>query len=198
MKHNFTLIEILAVTLLISLLAAIGIAGYTYAVESSKEKATIAMIHRLSVAFDALREEGLLPKTVSNGSTTYLNVAFNPDPTAGGNDAGELLYYSKNSNKTDPLGANKAARVKAYKLFAKSIETDNIARFLDADNQIIDGWGNPIYIRYPGKINRGGFDIISAGPDGLFGENAATTPPDEISKYRDDDGQWICDDIANI
>ncbi len=58
MKRNFTLIEILSVTLLISLLAAIGIAGYTYAMESSKESATKAMIVRLTAAFEALREEG--------------------------------------------------------------------------------------------------------------------------------------------
>ena len=198
MKRNFTLIEILSVTLLISLLAAIGIAGYTYAMESSKESATKAMIVRLTAAFEALREEGLLPKTDVGNGTEYVAVIFNDDPTtAVSTGKSDGLRY-KVETKHIPIGDNNTKRMKAYKIFAKNIGTDNIERHINSDKEIIDGWGNPIYVRYPGKINKGGFDIISAGSNGTFGENEAAAPPDDITEYLDDDGEWICDDVANI
>ena len=71
-------------------------------------------------------------------------------------------------------------------------------RHLNSDHKIVDAWGNLVYIRFPGKFNRGGFDIVAAGPDAAFGNNSASTPSDDSTKYRTSDGEWNCDDIANF
>ena len=74
---------------------------------------------------------------------------------------------------------------------------DKMKRFLE-DGNIVDAWGNEIKFRYPGILKSGGFDLISAGADGGYGTDAAATPPDAADKYRDESGEWICDDIAKF
>ena len=201
MKRKFTLIEILGVTILISILAAIGIAAYSYAMESSKESATRALITRVSTAFEALREEGLLPRTQGSSGTEFLMLVFNPDPTTvnySGTDKDEKgLRFTDGTSSTE-LGSSNTDKAKAYKLFAKAIGADSIKRNLNEKNQLTDSWGNPIYVRYPGKFNRGGFDIIAAGSDGGFSEDIDSTPSDDIDDYRDSDNEWLCDDITNF
>ena len=177
-KRLFTLLEILSVTVLIAVLAAIGIAGYTYAVDSSKESATKALIARLSVALEDMRKAGKLRKT-DNG---FVKVAFNPDPASG----------------SDRLKFGTQSAGDAYDIFAKAVSGDSMKRHISSDNEIVDGWGGAVYVRYPGKFNRAGFDIVAPGKDGAFGDEAKSTPPDSIDKYRNSDGGWLCDDIANF
>lgn len=199
MKRNFTLVEVLGVTILISILAAIGVAAYTYAMESSKESATRALITRLGATFETLRADGMLPRTKIGTGTEFLMLVFDPDPAnAAETGKTEGLRFSDGSNTIQFGGSSNTDKVKVYKAFAKAIGADSLQRNLNSDNQIIDGWGNPIYVRYPGKFNRGGFDIISAGGDGLFGEDGKDEPIDDIKKYRDDDNEWLCDDVANF
>ena len=87
-----------------------------------------------------------------------------------------------------------------------SIEGDTDTAFTEDG----DGWGQPLHIRFPGKFNKGSFDIISAGSDGKFGTNEKSwdenggEPPVQMvpgggkAGYRDPDGDLICDDIANF
>lgn len=42
---------------------------------------------------------------------------------------------------------------------------------------LLDGWGNPYHYRRPGTKDKGGFDVYSAGPDG-------------IADSADDIGNW--------
>lgn len=42
---------------------------------------------------------------------------------------------------------------------------------------LLDGWGNPYHYRRPGTKDKGGFDVYSAGPDG-------------IADSADDIGSW--------
>ena len=187
-KAEFTLIEILGVTVLISILAAIGIAGYMYAVESSKESATEAAIERLRAGIESLNDEGLMLKTLSGSKTEFVKITFNPDPTA----SGRLKFGDNEYESTDDLE-------KAYKIFAKAIDGAALKKHLNANNIIVDGWGNPILIRFPGKFNRGGFDIISPGSDGKFGEDDGKSDvPTDLKEFQDDNGDWNCDDIANF
>ena len=37
------------------------------------------------------------------------------------------------------------------------------------DRLPVDPWGNPYVYDYPGRHNPGGYDLLSAGPDGLVG-----------------------------
>ena len=189
-KHYFTLIEILGVIVLISILASIGIGGYMYAMESSKESATIASIKRIEAGIDALIQAGLMQKTSKMTSDTgngYVTITVNPDPTV----ADRLMFGASGKYSKD------ADLKKAYKTFTSAIDADNIGKSIDSDNCLTDGWGNPIYIRYPGKFNRGGVDIISAGSDGKFGTAAGDTIPVVITDYCTD-GEWTCDDVANF
>ncbi|MBE6400277.1 MAG: type II secretion system protein [Lentisphaerae bacterium] len=188
-KAEFTLIEILGVTVLISILAAIGIAGYMYAVESSKESATEAAIERLRAGIESLNDEGLMLKTLSGSKTEFVKITFNPNPDP--ND-GDRLKFGDNKYKDEDLE-------KAYKIFAKAIDGAALKKHLNANNIIVDGWGNPILIRFPGKFNRGGFDIISPGSDGKFGEDdGKSAVPTDLKEFQDDNGDWNCDDIANF
>lgn len=183
MRHNFTLVEILGVTLLIAVLAGLGIAGYTYAVESSRESATKALVARMKIALENLQREGKLRKTNDgSGSAKFVTVTLRlDDPTA-----------------ADRLAFGSVKISDGYDIFVKAIAADNMKRHLSADHKIVDAWGNLVYVRFPGKFNRGGFDIIAPGSDGVFGNASASTPPEDSTKYRTADGEWNCDDIANF
>jgi general secretion pathway protein G len=41
--------------------------------------------------------------------------------------------------------------------------------YLDSTNLPIDPWGSPYIYEYPGKHNKNGCDLFSAGPDGKAG-----------------------------
>ena len=195
-RHNFTLVEILGVTVLLVILMVIGVGVYSYAVDSSKEKATRATITRLGNALGVLQDKGMMKMTmVSSGNMEYLTITVDI--------ANEKLVLKKSP---DPIEIDS----RGYKLFMQAMDADSINSILDADGRIVDGWGQPLHIRFPGKFNKGSFDIISAGSDGKFGTNEKSwdendgKPPVQMvpgggkAGYRDPDGDLICDDIANF
>ena len=179
-KKNFTLIEILGVVALIVILLTISIGAYNYAMDASKESATKATVARLSNGLTALQDKGFLQKT-----SDFEYIIFDA--------ANEKLTVG-----TADLGSTPAKKKEIYKLFAKAIDADSVEGILDSDKKICDGWGQPILIRFPGKFNKGKFDIISAGSDGKFGSGSADTPPTDIASYRDSDNEAVCDDITNF
>ena len=183
-KHNFTLIEILGVVALITLLMVISAGVYTYAMNASKEKATKATIARIYNGLQLLQDKGFLSKT--NG---FVKIQLDT--------AGQVVKIDNTV-----IGSNTAGKdnykVKVFKLFAQSIDADSAAKIQDADGNLCDNWGQPLYICFPGKFNKGGIDIISAGGDGGFGEDAGGTPHTVISKYKDAEDDLVCDDISNF
>ena len=189
-KYKLTLIEIIGVVALIVILALIGIAAYSYAADSSKEKASKATVLRLESALNMLKDQGVTPlKTWKPGQNEeedsyYVEITFDADD--------KIVRFG-----TVEVG-EKSGKEDAFKMFARAMDADSIDSLLDKDKCLTDGWGQRIRIRYPGKFNRGGFDIISAGSDGGFGEDSATDPPTDIAKYKDTDGEQICDDVANF
>lgn len=185
-RNSFTLIEILGVVVIITILATLGFAGYSYARNKSKESATQGLITRLNAAFEfAKQKSGFIPP--ASGSFVTINIdTANAKITINGVD------YKL---ATDATGKNKMYS-EFYKNFIRTIEMDTMGRFMDG-TQVIDAWGNPVYFRYPGILKAGGFDLISAGSDGTFGSGEASTPPTSLDKYRDG-AEWICDDIANF
>ena len=102
---------------------------------------------------------------------------------------------------TYEVKSNPSGKEKLYsnfcQIFVKTLEMDKMGRFIEG-GKIVDAWGNEIKFRYPGVLKSGGFDLISAGADGGYGTDSASTPPDAADKYRDDSGEWICDDIAKF
>ena len=186
-RNSFTLIEILGVVAIIAILATLGFAGYSYANTKSRESATQGLIARLNAAFEMAREKsGFVPPSGGN----YAKIEIDRD----GNSIkiGDVTYELKaNAVRTQKMYSE------FYQNFVKTIEMDKMSRFINDNNEVVDAWGNPVYFRNPGILKSGGFDIISAGADGGFGSDAASTPSSDIGKYRDS-GEWICDDIANF
>lgn len=181
-KEKFTLIEILGAVALIAVLLLIGIGAYTYAMDSSKEKATNATIARIENAFLQLQDKGLMKKTTGAASAVngFVTITFDAD--------GRKLKLGSVELTGD-----------AFKIFARAVDADSINSILDSDQNLTDGWGQKILVRFPGKFNRGGFDIIAPGSDGTFGSTGSeTTPPVDMTDYKDSDGDLVCDDIANF
>ena len=210
-RNSFTLIEILGVMVIITILATLGFAGYSYAQNKSRESATQGLITRLNAAFEFARQKtGFIPDSGDKFRTVLI------DPMTASmiisNDSGD--YFTMNTEKENGKLIVKVSRsgsspkkydldslqgkmyLNFYKHFTKTLEMDTMGRFMDG-SKIVDAWGNPIYYRYPGVIKEGGFDLISAGSDGTFGSGEASTPPDSLDKYREG-AEWICDDIANF
>ena len=187
-KYPLTLIEIMGVVALIVILMVIAIGAYSYASDASKEKSTTATITRLNNALASLQDKGISPLRTTGSSSTngYVTVKFDA--------ANKKLYFGSTE-----IGEDAG---EAFQLFAQSMDADNIDSILDEDGYIVDGWGQRLLIRFPGKFNKGGFDIISAGSDGVFGVDdgsaSETVPPVDEEKYRDSDGEIICDDVTNF
>jgi Tfp pilus assembly protein PilE len=184
-KHNFTLLEILGVVALIVILMLISVGAYTYAMDSSREKATKATIARLDSALLSIQEKGFMKKTT--GAT--------------GAQDGYVKLFIDTGNKTVKVGTQEI-KGEPYKIFIKAIDADSMnsitAVTSGTEREFIDAWGQALYVRYPGKFNRGGIDIISAGSDSKFGADNADYPTVDITKYKDDENDLICDDISNF
>ena len=86
------------------------------------------------------------------------------------------------------------------------IEEESLKKGKTGDFFLEDSWGGKIYYRYPGQINKGGFDLIAPGADGGFGSGKAENPPEptegsltqERDYYYSSDNEKICDDITNF
>ena len=188
-RKSFTLIEILGVMAIIAILSTLGFAGYSYASTKSKESATQGLITRLNAAFEiAHQKTGFLPPAQNN----FSEIEFEFDSGA----VSKLSIGGTKYNLTPGTGRKAKMEAEFCKQFIQALQMDSMNRYID-DGEIVDAWGNKIYYRYPGVLKKGGFDLISAGSDGLFGSNTAEEPSDDISKYRDG-ADWICDDIANF
>ena len=84
------------------------------------------------------------------------------------------------------------------KEFLRVIEEESLKKGQTGDFVLEDSWGGAIYYRYPGQINKGGFDLIAPGADGRFGSGNATTPPTARTSYYSTDNEKVCDDITNF
>ena len=222
-KHFFTLIEILVATGIIAILAGIGFAGYSYANNAGREKATKMTIHQLTSALEACHTKlGFYPAYSTPpdyNDPKYRLIAVEVDVDKG-TPKGIMFYLQKNEDNISPfdsedkisLQEDKSSKTngaaKAFAIIKQSMSMENILE--NKENYIFnvsknkcyvilrDAWGNPIYFRNPGCFNKTKYDIISAGPDGTFGSDSAATPVGDKAKYIDDDKDWICDDIANF
>jgi len=181
MKMRFTLVEILGVIAIISILAGIGFAGYSYAMNASKESATKAVLKQLELGLESARiKHGYIPTTPRG--FTKLTVSLSSDGT-------KIESFA---------GATTSTKGWAdfQKEFQKVVELERFKRNISGTD-IVDGWGQTIYYCYPGTFNKSGFDLISAGSDGGFGTDKATDPAVTSDAYKDG-ADWICDDIANF
>ena len=179
---SFTLVEILAVTVLVSLLAAIGFAGYGYAMNASRRAATESLIQQISAGLENFKiKNGYYPASASYAEIT---VGQNGD------------FITAITWGTTSWKANGTAAGSEVKTFLKTLDQEKLKKNISG-NKIVDSWGGAIYYKYPGTFNKTGFDLIAPGEDGNFGKSGAGTPSTNPNDYKDS-GEWACDDISNF
>ncbi|WP_294504063.1 type II secretion system protein GspG [uncultured Victivallis sp.] len=198
MKKHFTLTEILVVVFLIGVLTAIGFGMYSYAMNSAKESGTRALLTRLEAALETCNTKfGYLPPTRSSGS----NAAFKEIRIEIDDDGMVTsLCFDENEEVSDDY----------LKEFLRTVDAENLKKNLQQEGSndyyvLIDGWGNKIYYAYPGKFNKTGYDLYSAGADGRMGSSATGAATASalggasITDFKDSStNEVLCDDIFNF
>ena len=202
---SFTLVEILAVTVLVSLLAAIGFAGYGYAMNASRRAATESLIQQISAGLENFKikngyyplaketsgkEFGLLIGVYENNGIIERIVLIEKEKDK---QPAKVKDSTEPSEKGTVLKKGSAG----LKSFLKNLDQEKLKKNLDGNGYIVDSWGGYIRYRYPGEINKTGYDLLSAGSDGKFGKENADQPCNEIGYYKED-SEWACDDISNF
>ena len=197
-KRDFTLVELLAVTALIVILAGLGFAAFSYASNRGKEAATKSLITRIAAGLESVKiKHGTFPA----GASSYGNIEVVED------DTGIISEVKFNGS---------ALNSKQLKTFLTVCDGESLKKNLTLDNDdasgkkrtyhITDAWGGAVKYRCPGLINTIKFDLVAPGADGGFGNGStpATTPPATapsgktvLDNYKTD-GEWACDDIANF
>lgn len=193
LRFRFTLVEVLAVVALVSLLAAIGFGAYSYAMNASRESNTKALLKRIEAGLESCRTKyGYYP-----ASTSLDLIKFKLDSS---NLISDVEFNATSeSNKT-------TLSDEMRKEFLRVIEEESLKKGKTGDFFLEDSWGGKIYYRYPGQINKGGFDLIAPGADGGFGSGKAENPPEptegsltqERDYYYSSDNEKVCDDITNF
>ncbi len=189
LRFRFTLVEVLAVVALISLLAAIGFGAYSYAMNASRESNSKALFKRIEAGLESCRTKfGYYPVSTS---FTEISITLKKDTS----------LVSAIQFGTDVMSSDYEKEflrvVDEESLKKNMIKTLNASSGTEKSFELEDGWGGKIYYRYPGLINKGGYDLVSPGPDGKFGKNNKADPQSDRSDYYSDN-EKICDDITNF
>lgn len=189
LRFRFTLVEVLAVVALVSLLAAIGFGAYSYAMNASRESNTKALLKRIEAGLESCRTKfGYYP-----ASQNFRRILIQLDTST---KLVSDIQFDVSSSETGMSGTSLSDEMR--KEFLRVIEEESLKKGQTGDFVLEDSWGGAIYYRYPGQINRGGFDLIAPGADGRFGSGNATTPPTARTSYYSTDNEKICDDITNF
>ena len=151
-QKKFTLIEILAAVAILAILAGIttGIIGYVRA--KTNEARTLATIEIIKVALEQYKEKYGYYLPISKGNY----VKFRTD----------IVTDSANPAK------NNFNQFVDYNSFIKQGTAVGNAY------EIHDGYGKDSYIWYcyPGRVNKGSYDLGSLGADKKSGDGGANTP----------------------
>ena len=192
LRFRFTLVEVLAVVALVSLLAAIGFGAYSYAMNASRESNTKALLKRIEAGLESCRTKyGYYPASTS---FTEISITLKKDTSLVsaiqfGTDVMSSDYEKEFLRVVDEESLKKN--------MIKTLNASSESTTTEMSFDLEDSWGGKIYYRYPGQINKGGFDLIAPGADGKFGKNNATSPASDRSDYYSDN-EKICDDITNF
>lgn len=189
LRFRFTLVEVLAVVALVSLLAAIGFGAYSYAMNASRESNTKALLKRIEAGLESCRTKyGYYPAS-QNFRWILIQLDTSTKLVSG-------IQFDVSSSETGMSGTSLSDEMRME--FLRVIEEESLKKGKTGDFVLEDSWGGAIYYRYPGQINRGGFDLIAPGADGRFGSGNETTPPTARTSYYSTDNEKVCDDITNF
>lgn len=161
-QKKFTLIEILAAVAILAILAGIttGIIGYVRA--KTNEARTLATIEIIKVALEQYKEKYGYYLPISKGNYVKFRTDAVTDVTKATKDNfNQFVDYNSFIKQGTAVG-------NAY--------------------EIHDGYGKDSYIWYcyPGKVNKGSYDLGSLGADKKSGDGGAATPDDETFGAGDD------------
>lgn len=191
-KSNFTLVELLAVTALIVILAGIGFAAFSYASNRGKEAATTSLIARIGAGLESVKtKHGTFPS--SNDAFSDITVTFDAAGTVRNIDFGKGVLGPAPATPV----SGRTYLPDALKTFLTVCDGESLKKSLNSSGAVTDGWGGKIKYCYAGRINTVKFDLVAPGPDESFGSAAASTPPTALTGYKSG-GEWACDDIANF
>ncbi len=203
MKKHFTLTEILVVVFLIGVLTAIGFGMYSYAMNSAKESGTRALLTRLEAALETCNTKfGYIP--VSKESREFNEIRFKID-----SDGMIINMTFAKEALPDNTPPSTEEQKKFQKEFLRTIDAENLKKNLQKDGSndyyvLIDGWGNKIYYAYPGRFNKTGYDLYSAGSDNRLGKDADSVSAENLNKAKQETfkdtatNEMLCDDICNF
>ena len=141
-KH-FTLVELLAVVVIITILATILIGGVTYAMKKADASKTQSQLEKLELALEAFKvEKGYYPPCASANDVKF-NIA---------DDGKEILF----------LGT------KTFSMLSKSGKPFIEFQFKRTDDgdPYTDAWDNAFQYKCPGTHNPQKYDLWSMGEDG--------------------------------
>lgn len=195
----FTLIELLAAMVIITILSLLGFGVYSHVTDAAKTARAQALLTQLETGLENFYERnGYYPKSSAGG-------AFNPIVLTLGYDNTVREIDFGGQTLVDPTGDTPADRIqkKLFESFVKAVDLENFKQSRAADGKLTDAWGGVIYYRTPGIFKTGSFDLVSAGPDGKFSSENADDPtgliqPADAAKFSDADGNPLCDDLFNF
>lgn len=157
-QKKFTLIEILAAVAILAILAGIttGIIGYVR--DKTNEARTIATIEIIKVALEQYKEKYGYYPSISGGNYVHFHTDIVTSPsnatTENRNNFNQFIDYNSFIKQGTLTGSTSGSH--CYR--------------------INDGYKNPIYYCYPGRVNRGSYDLGSLGADKVSGTGSSTTP----------------------
>ncbi len=134
-KRPYTIVEVLAVCVIIMILLGIGAGGYAFGQAKIKESRTQAQITRIKTALE-------------NCKAKY---GFYPADTSG--KLTKELFDSVSSG----------VKKKYFQEYAKKVELNSLS--VNSDGYVVDAYGKPLVYKCPGTENKGSFDLYSKGPD---------------------------------
>jgi len=190
--RRFTLVELLAVVGLIAILSAIGFGSYSYAMGKARESSSQALIKQLEAGLESFHaKNGYYPP--SGGNFSPVKLELNNDGTVK-----ELDFGGTGGKFTYSTETNRKARLEneRFESLTKAMDMEVLKKHLGANGEVEDSWGGMIYYCAPGKFNKAGFDLVSAGPDGKFGSGNADNPTGitDLTLFHKD-GEALCDDL---
>ena len=179
---GFTLMELMAVLVIIGILFGIIFTGASYLFSAQAEKKAKAELEAISLALEDYKSEfGDFPITEDSSSedecakVLFMTLSGWMD-IDGGEIPGEERGRSFLPSDSFTLGKKEGESIEVY-----SLTTEEILGNTSVNKEIfiIDPWGNPYVYQYPRLDGHTGFLLFSRGPDGRsseFSSELTSTP----------------------
>lgn len=189
-RLHFTLVEILVVIAVIAVLMGTVVGVSSYVSRRNADARTLAIVEMLRSGLEQYKEKyGFYPATVQIQKDGY--IPFQLDVFSPNADKDTHPERMMNNNFNQFIDFNFLSQEKNSTKIDVSGSPSGSVRY-----QIKDGYGEPIYYRCPGYVNRTSYDLGSLGFDGKLGNESNK----DVSSVTYEDAKDIFgagDDITN-